>query len=122
MVATHVAEMPPAFTLDLEPTIALANQVLVAVDRLAQVRNLLLLRFLLFGGHLFFLSYFLRSLSSAINYCSGGNNCSANAGCTYTGPGTFSCACNAGYNGTGYACTCEYFGGHLLVLAVLRLV
>jgi len=57
VVATHVAEMPPAFTPDPEPTIALANQVLVAVDRLAQVRNLLLLRFLLFGGHLFFLSF-----------------------------------------------------------------
>jgi len=32
----------PAFTPDLEPTIALANQALVAVDRLAQVSILFL--------------------------------------------------------------------------------
>ena len=48
----------------------------------------------------------------AINYCTNGeSNCSANAICTYTGPGTFYCQCNAalGYEGNGTYCARNYF-------------
>jgi hypothetical protein len=47
---------------------------------------------------------------TAINNCTNGNNnCAATATCQYTGPGTFSCSCNTGYNGTGTACTRKDF-------------
>eukprot|EP01125_Pyxidicula_operculata_P016618 TRINITY_DN574_c0_g1_i3.p1 TRINITY_DN574_c0_g1~~TRINITY_DN574_c0_g1_i3.p1 ORF type:complete len:1370 (-),score=377.73 TRINITY_DN574_c0_g1_i3:136-4245(-) len=38
-----------------------------------------------------------------INLCTSNNPCVVNATCTYTGPGTASCACNQGFNGTAYS-------------------
>ena len=36
----------------------------------------------------------------------GTNNCATiGSTCTYTGPGTYNCTCNTGYNGTGTVCT-----------------
>ncbi|MBW2264021.1 MAG: hypothetical protein JRG91_18825, partial [Deltaproteobacteria bacterium] len=38
--------------------------------------------------------------------CSAGTDtCHMNATCAYTGPGTYSCTCNTGYSGDGYACS-----------------
>jgi len=45
-------------------------------------------------------------LLAAINDCTNGaNNCSPFGTCIYTGPGVFSCACNANYTGNGVNCT-----------------
>jgi len=38
-----------------------------------------------------------------INMCTSNNPCVDNATCTYTGPGTATCACNQGFNGTAYS-------------------
>ena len=111
-----------AFTLDLEPSAASATTDSTEMEYHApvscsfppfilvyfrkRISSILSCSFFLFFFLLFFL-IILIFVTIAINYCSGGNNCSANAACTYTGPGTFSCACNTGYNGTGTACTCR---------------
>jgi len=65
----------------------------------------------LLSSHSFILSFFSVCSTSwpAINNCTGfgggTNTCSSNGTCAYTGPGTYSCACNPGYNGTGNICT-----------------
>jgi hypothetical protein len=47
---------------------------------------------------------------SDIDECVSGNDCSSNAACTNT-PGSFGCACKAGYTGNGKQC-----GWYFLIL------
>jgi hypothetical protein len=51
-------------------------------------------------------------LSTAIDACATGNgNCSSNATCTSTGPGTRSCACLPGFSGNGLSCVGKRHSG-----------
>ena len=54
---------------------------------------------------------------SDINECTVPSTCHAQAACTNTPPGSFTCACNPGYSGDGMSCTgkteCIYIHAHV---------
>ena len=53
-------------------------------------------------------AFITRSFSlSDINECTVPSPCHAQAACTNTPPGSFTCACNSGYSGDGVTCTGE---------------
>jgi len=91
-------EYPPAPTLVLEPFPAPALPIILEVERPAQVRANCSL--------CLDLQKLIRH-SLVINNCTNGiNNCAPTGStCNNLGPGSFSCTCNSGYNGTGTTCT-----------------
>ena len=51
---------------------------------------------------------FVSLIQTDIDECATAGTCDANAACTNTPPGTFTCACNSGYDGDGTTCTGNY--------------
>jgi hypothetical protein len=90
--------MRRAHTLVLEFSLVLAKQNSMEPGRFAQVPSL-------FSHPLSFSNF--ENFFEAINHCTLGDDTCAPVGstCTFTGPGTYSCSCNQGFNGTGYACS-----------------
>ena len=100
---------PPAIPLDpalshvlaIPDTLAMATTALVTLCFLVSLSPLLL-----FSSNF---SLLFSDFHPAINNCTGvgggTNNCALiGSTCTNLGPGSFSCTCNTGYNGTGVNC------------------